>query len=199
MRGRIKKKTKDKYRRRIRDAVLCGLGRQVLVYRQPIKSECPNCYYDKLTEKSTNTCMWTLAETIQKQQEYEAAGGVGLRYKYFVKGRCPVCKGNGYLTTVRKVWVKCKITWDPSSRGYGNTTSYTAAGTEGATTVQLKVHPKYFNLFKNCERLIVDDAECRISRTPITRGLGNEALMIVTAFTTDKPTIDKDEIIKNYD
>ena len=69
MRGRIKNKTKDKFRRRIRDVVIGGLGRPVLVYKQPIKSQCPNCFYDKLTNKSTGVCKWTLTEALQKQQE----------------------------------------------------------------------------------------------------------------------------------
>jgi hypothetical protein len=37
-----------------------------------------------------------------------------------------------------------------------------------------------------------------MSKAPILRGLGNQALMIVTAFTTEKPKIDSGEIIKNY-
>lgn len=199
MRGRIKKKTKDKFRRRIRDVVIDGLGRPVLIYKQPIKSECPNCYYDKLTDKSTNECKWLLVEALQMQQEYEADGGIGLRYKYFVKGRCPICKGYGYLTTVRKTWVDCKITWDPSSRGYGNNVTYTSAGTIGSTVVEIKVHPKYFELFKNCDKMIVDNVECKLSKPPIPRGLGNDSLLIVTAFTTEKISQDQRSIIKDYE
>jgi hypothetical protein len=198
MRNRIRLKTKLKYQNRIRDAVIDGLGRDVLVYKQPIKSECPNCYYDKLTDKSTNECKWTLRESIQKQHDYEASGGTGLRYKYFARGRCPVCKGKGYLEVQRRAWAKCKVTWDPSVRGYENATVYTAAGTEGSTIVELKTHPKYYNLFKDSTKIIIDGVECKLSRAPILRGLGNQALMIVTAFTTEKPKIGSGEIIKNY-
>ena len=198
MRGRIKKKTRDKFRRRIRDVVIGGLGRPLLVYKQPIKSQCFNCYYDKLTNKSTGTCKWLLSEALQKQQEYENNGGVGTRYSYFVKGRCPVCKGNGYLKTARKVWVKCKITWDPSSRGYGNNVTYTSAGTIGSTVVEIKAHPRYFELFKNSERIIVDNCECKLSKPPMTRGLGNDSLLIITAFTTEKLSQDLRSNIKEY-
>lgn len=187
-----------KYQQRIRDAVINGLGRPVLVYKQPIKSECPNCYYDKLTDKSTNECKWTLAEALQKQQEYEDNGGIGINYKFFVVGRCPVCKSQGYITTQRKVYVDCKVTWSPSTRGGDNTTTYTAAGSEGSTIIELKVHPKHYDVFKNSKRLIIDGVECRMSKAPILRGLGNQSLMIVTAFTTDKPEIDSGEILKDY-
>jgi len=198
MRGRIKQKTKMKYQKRIRDVVLNGFGRPIVVHKQPVKSEWPNCYYDKLTDKSTNECKWTLAEALQKQTEYENSGGIGINYKYFVKGRCPVCRSKGYIETERKVYVECKVTWSPSSRGNDNTTTYTAAGSEGSTIVELKAHPKHFDTFKNCKNLVIDGVECRMSKAPILRGLGNQALMIITAFTTGKPKIDSGEVLKDY-
>lgn len=198
MRGRIKPKTKAKFQKRIRDVVINGLGRSVTIYKQPIKNECPNCYYDKLTDTSTGECSWTYSETLQKQADYIAAGGVGIRYKYFVRGRCPVCTGRGYLEVHRRTTVECKVTWDPSAMGYGNATTYTAAGTEGSTMVELKTHPKYIDTFKNCLAIIIDGVECKLSKPPLVRGLGNQALLIVTAFTTEKPKLDSGEIIKDY-
>ena len=75
---------------------------------------------------------------------------------------------------------------------------YTPAGTEGSTIVQLKTHPKYFDIFKNCDYIVVDNVECKISRPPILRGLGNQSVLIITAFTTEKPKVDTDELIKDY-
>ena len=90
------------------------------------------------------------------------------------------------------------IIWDPGSRGSQNTLTYTAAGTEGSTIVQLKADPKYYDLFKNCKKMEVDGIECKISKPPILRGLGTQAVLIITAFTTEKPKIDSGEIIKDY-
>ncbi len=194
MKRRLSNKTKKRYQKVIR-SLIKDFGRPIEVYRQPVKHECFNCYYDKLTDSSTNTCKWTLSESLQKQQDYEDSGGIGVNYRYFVRGRCPVCKGRGYLETIRKVWVDCKITWAPGS---GNDMVYTAAGTEGSTIVELKVNPKYYDLFKNCKSIKVDGVECKISKAPVLRGLGNQAIMIVTAFTTDKPKIDSGEILKDY-
>ena len=198
MKHRINKKTQKKFKRRIRDAIINGLGRHIVVFKQPIKSECPNCYYDKLTDKSTNECKWTLVEALQKQQEHETNGGLGVRYKYFVVGRCPVCSGKGYLTTARRKRIDCKVTWDPSNRGYGNNVTYTSAGTIGSTVVELKTYPKFFELFKDSEKIIVDGVECKLSKPPVTRGVGNEALLIITAFTTEKISQDQRKIIKEY-
>lgn len=198
MRGRIKSKTKDKYQKRIRDFVIDGMGRSVEIFRQPLKSECPNCFYDKLTDRSTGEVKWTLSEAIQKQSDYEASGAIGLRYKFFVKGRCPVCSGRGFLEVQRRTYVQCKVTWEPSLPGSTNNIVFTAAGTEGSTILELKTHPKYQDTFKNCLQVKVDGIICKISKPPIIRGLGNQALLIVTLFTTEKPKLDSGEIIKDY-
>lgn len=195
--SRISPKTKERFRERIRD-VIKGLSRSVIIYKQPLKSECPNCFYDKMTGTSTGKCKWTPVEALQKQQEWETSTGFDtIRYKYFVKGRCPVCKGQGYIETVRKAYADCLVIWNPAER-YGNEITYTPAGTEGSTIVMLKTHPKYFDLFKNAEKIFVDGIECKISKPPILRGLGNQSVLIITAFTTEKPRLDSDEIIKDY-
>lgn len=199
MRGRISTKTKDRFRKSIRDVVK-GLSRKVLVYKQPIKQECTNCYYDKLTDKSTGKCKWTLQEAIDKQAEFvlDNPGTDQVRYKYFKVGRCPVCKGAGYLETKRRIWIDGLVTWSPESRFGGNDIVYTPAGTEGSTIVQIKTDPKYYDLFKNCTLLVIDGVECKLSKPPILRGLGTQAVLIVMAFTTEKPKIDSGEIIKDY-
>ena len=194
-RTRISKRVKEKHKNTIRN-VIKGLSRKVEVYKQPKKQECPNCYYDKFTESSTGKCKWTAVEALVKQGEYEDGGGEDIRYRYFKFGRCPVCRGQGYLTTQRRVWADCLVTWDPSARN--NSVTYTPAGTEGSTIVQLKTDPKYYDLFKNSARIVVDGVECKISRPPTLRGLRTQAVLIITAFTTEKPSIDSGEIIKDY-
>lgn len=195
VRGRISRKTKDRFRRRIQDVVK-GLSRRIQVYKQSIKSECPNCFFDKLTNSSTGKCKWSALEARNKQTEYESGGGSGTHYKYFKVGRCPVCKGKGYLETPRKVWISALVTWNPGNRN--NTTVDTPAGTEGATLVELKVDPKYYKLFKNCEKVVIGTMVCKLAKPPVLRGLGNESLLIVTVFTADGTDIDKDEILKKY-
>lgn len=197
VRGRISPKTKRKFRKGIRD-VIKGFSRKVLVYKQPSKNECPNCYYDKMTDSSTGKCKWTPVQAIQKQSEWEAAGNTTTKYKYFLRGRCPVCKGRGYITTVREEWTDCLVTWSPDNALYGNEITYTPAGSEGSTIVRLKAHPHDYDLFKNCEKMFIDGIECKLSRPPIMRGLGNQSVLIIYGFTTEKPKIDSNEIIKDY-
>lgn len=186
---KISKKVKDRYKRHIQRLVN-DLSRKVIVYKQSVKSECPNCYFDKMTQRSTGKCKWTAVEVEAKNDS--------TKYKYFIFGRCPICQGKGYLEIIRRTCVPCLITWNPSERRGGSELVYTPAGSEGSTIVRLKTDPKYFDIFKNCEKLVVDDIECKISRIPAKRGLGNESVLVVIAFTTEKQDIDSDEIIKVY-
>ena len=194
-RTNISKRVKEKHRRSIQN-VIKGLSRKVEVYKQPTKSECTNCYYDKFTESSTGKSKWTVLEAITEQNEYEADGGEGLRYKYFKYGRCPVCRGQGYLTVLRKTWINCLVTWDAG--GSRNSITFTPAGTEGSTIVQLKTNPRHYDIFKNSNKIIVDGVECKLSKPPILRGLGAQAVLVIIAFTTEKPKIDSGEIVKDY-
>lgn len=196
VRGRINNRTRDRFKKSMQDVVK-GLSRRVQVYKQPIKHECPNCYFDKLTGKSTGKCKWTLSEAESLQADYELTYPGVVRYKWFSVGRCPICKGTGYLETRRRAWAECLVIWNPENR-YGNEITYTPAGTEGSTLVQLKTDPKHFNLFKNCTRVVVDGIECKLSKPPVLRGLGNQSLLIISAFTTDKAKIDSGEIVKEY-
>lgn len=197
MRGRIKSKTKANFRDRIRDVVQ-GLGRKVLVYRQPKLIECDNCYYDKLTKSSTGKCKWTVVEAAAQQAAYESGGGTDTQYQFFVRGRCPVCLGKGAQEIIRRRWVDALVTWDPDARGFGNNLTLTPAGTEGSTIVALKTHPKHLDLFKYCVKIVVDGVDCKLSKPPVERGLGNQSLLIINAFTTEKPDLDTNEIVKDY-
>lgn len=196
MRSRINNRTREKFKNSIRD-VISGLSRKVQVHKQPIRHECHNCYFDRLTNKSTGKCKWTLLEAEARQAEYSIANPGSIMYKWFNIGRCPVCKGNGYIEARRKVFVECLVTWNPQSR-FTNDTTFTPAGIEGSTMVQLKTDSKYMELFSNCSKIVIDGIECKLQKPPVCRGLGNDSILVISAFTTDRPITDKSEILKDY-
>jgi len=189
MRGKISSKTKDRFKNSIK-GVIKGLGSKVLVYKKPIQNECVNCYFDKFTGRSTGKCRWTIEEVEDKSDS--------TKYRWFRTGRCPICSGKGLIEIKRKSWVSCLVTWDPNMR-FNNALTYTPAGVEGATLVQLKTDPKYYDLFRNCVSVVVDNVECRLSKPPTLRGLGNKSVLVIVAFTSEKLKTDSDEIIKGYE
>lgn len=194
--NRISSKAKERFRKAIRN-VIDGFSRNVIINKYPIKHDCPNCYYDKLTGRSTGKCKWTVSEAAEQQALWAIDNPGDIKYKYFVVGRCPICLGVGYIEIKRKSFAKCMVIWNPSSTSTNNLT-FTPAGTEGSTLVQLKTDPKYYDAFKNAAGLVIDGVECKISTSPLLRGLGNQSVLVIFAFTTEKPKLDSGEIIKDY-
>jgi hypothetical protein len=194
VRRRIHEKTRNRFKRAITD-VIDGLSRKVTVYKKPIINECYNCFYDKATNSSTGKCKWTKEEADLKQSQYESSGGIGLRYKFFKFGRCPVCKGKGHNETQRKVYVDSLITWNPENRN--SYITYTPAGTSGTILVELKADVRYEELFRECHKVVVDGVDCKLSKIPIIRGIGGGAVLVVTLFTIHDDN-EKDILTKRY-
>jgi hypothetical protein len=72
------------------------------------------------------------------------------------------------------------------------------AGSDGTTTIELKMHPRNYDLMKDCEKIVVDGIDCRLSRPPLLRGLGNESLLIITVYTSHKFDKAEGDMIKEY-
>ena len=195
--NRISTKTKSRYKNSMRNVVK-GLSRRICVHKEPVKNACPNCYYDKLTSKSTGKCKWTVAEAAQLQADYAITNPGVTRYKYFSVGRCPICRGKGQLEIPRRRFVDCLIIWNPKGGGE-NEDVFTAAGLEGRTIIELKTHPKHYNLFLTCVKIVVDGVECNLYKPPIVRGLGNQSILIVTAVTSNKPKKNSGEAVRDFD
>lgn len=194
-RTRIHNKTKNRFKRAIRD-VVSNLGRKVKVYKQIKRSECPNCFYDKATDSSTGRCKWrTPLEAHNKQVDYEAdTGNTDLRYKYFKTGRCPICKNVGYLVAYKRYWVECLINWDPDT----NDIIHTQAGKGSSTLVLLKTDPKHLNLFIDSISIEIDGISCVLESPPTLRGLGNQTILVVKAIADSKLKKNSREKLKDY-
>ena len=163
----IGRKTKDRFKKAIKNLVN-GLSREVVVYSKDLRSECSNCYYDKVNDKSSG---------IPKSSP-------GDLY-YFATGRCPVCYGKGVKTTSRKRTIKGLVIWNPQGDGL-NALAFTEVGVGGATRVEIKTDPVYLDLIKSCKYVMIDGIICKLANPPIIRGLGNKSLLIGEFFTDAK-------------
>jgi len=164
---RIGSKSKNKFKKTIQ-GVIKDLSREIIVYSKDLRSECSNCYYDKVNDKSSG---------IPKSSP-------GDLY-YFTTGRCPVCYGKGVITTSRKRTIKGLVIWNPQGDRL-NALAFTEAGTGGATRVEIKTDPVYLDLIKNCKHVMIDNIMCKLANPPIIRGLGNKSLLIGEFFTDAK-------------
>lgn len=192
-RKQVSDKAKSRYKNNIR-SFFKSMGRRILVYKNPIYFECDNCFYDKVNNKSTGKCKWTMEEAKLKQEELESKGINDIRYKYFIVGRCPICKGEGRLKLMRKVWLDCMVSWNRDNK-YVNT----PGGFEGSSTANITTEPKYMKLFKECSSVVIDGLNCKVATIPVIKGLGNQSTLSVTVYTVDKVNIDKGaEVYKDY-
>lgn len=194
---RIHTKTKDRFKRAMRD-VVDNLGRQVKIFKQIKRDVCPNCFYDKATESSTGTCKWkTPLEAHEKQVEYETTTGKSdLKYKYFKAGRCPICRGVGYLVTYKRYWVRCVVNWDTATES--NEIVHSQAGRGSSTAVTLKTDPKHINTFLDCMRIEVDGVSCILEAPPTIRGLGNQTVLLIRCIADSKLKKSSREKLKDY-
>jgi len=173
---KIGRKTKERFKKSINNLV-SGLSREVVVYSKDLRSECPNCYYDKVNDISSGVAKSS------PEDDY-----------YFVTGRCPVCYGKGVITTSRKRTIKGLVIWNPQGDRL-NALAFTEAGTGGATRVEIKMEIGYLDLIKNCKHVVIDGIICKLANPPIIRGLGNKSLLICEFFTDAKSKVGSGEYL----
>lgn len=164
---RIGHKTKGKFKKSF-GKYINGLHRRIAVYLQDSTAECPNCYYDKVNDVSSGIPKVNPGDT-----------------NYFTVGRCPVCNGKGVLTTTRRRFIKGLIIWNPTSDNMNDLT-FTPAGYEGATRVEIKTDPEHLNSIKNSKHVIIDGIRCKLSNPPTVRGIGKQSILVAQFFTEDK-------------
>jgi hypothetical protein len=154
-----------------------GLGRNIIVYLPDRRLECPNCYYDKVHDKSSG---------IPKVGPSSST--------YFTVGRCPVCSGRGVRVVSRKRCIEGMVIWNPQGNAT-NSLTFSQAGMEGATSVEIKTDICYLDLIKESKYVVVDGIQCKLSNPPIIRGVGGKSVLIATFFTTRKPKLDSGEYV----
>jgi len=169
-------KTKNKFKKTIQGMVK-GLSRKIIVYLTDNRAECPNCYYDKVNDRSSGI------PKVATGEDY-----------YFATGRCPVCFGKGVQVTRRKRCINGLVVWNPTDAQM-NALNFNEAGRTGSTRVQIKTDPCYLELIRDCKKVVLDGIECYLSDPPILRGLGNQAVLVANFFTEDKPKLRSGEFI----
>ena len=175
---RIGTKAKPRWDRAMH-RVIDGLGRKVLVYLPDRRSECPNCYYDKVHDKSSGVCKVAPSSPT-----------------YFTVGRCPVCYGKGVLTTTVRKCIHAIVIWNP--QGYAtNAKTFSEAGWEGVTSAEIKTDKCHLDLIKRAKYVSIDGIKCQLSTGPLIRGIGGKAILVAQFVTMDKPRVGSGEEIND--
>lgn len=160
--------------------VIKELSKCITVITISEQQECPNCYIDTVTGKSTGVC--------KHGPEHD---------NYFKFGRCPVCKGEGVIEYENEVYTNVLVTWKGagSSSSSQNDLVFNDYGMQGMCIAKLKTDICHLNLFKSCDYVIVDGVKCTVYNPPVIRGLGGKHVLIVYVHGDDK--LEDDETLKS--
>lgn len=157
-------------------SVVKDLGETILVYGAPEKEACPNCYQDLVTGESKNIVDPSFVAPV-------VIFGETISPIPFTRGRCPVCKGVGFLLNEVPTIVKALVKWNPKDGDL----SLTPAGIEGANIARIKARRSYYQVIRDAEYFIVDGVKCVLSSPPVFRGLGAQDELVVAFLQSVSP------------
>jgi len=169
--SRVRRKFRDTVNRLIRD-----LGRQIYVYKENLRADCPNCVYDTVNQQSAGIFTdfegdITVFSGTSHQRTITAVS---------FNARCPICYGKGYLEAPRVIPIQALVTWNPRGEGGESGGRFVdfSAGREGENVVRIKTHCRYYEVLLGAEWVEIDGRRCEFLQPPFVRGLGGDALSI---------------------
>ncbi len=149
--------------------VVEDLNKPILAHMPPEKADCPNCVWDSINKKSSGTFQSSFVAPVTI---FDAV----ITPASFTMGRCPVCRGVGFLSKAITRNLKALVKWNP--KGADNL-EITAVGREGAPVVRIKVLRPDFLTVVNAESFTVDGVRCELDAPPTIRGLGTQEELVV--------------------
>lgn len=161
----------DEFRRDQQQHVL-DLSREVVIgFGTTTEEDCPNCTYDSVGGSSgasfTNfTGTVTVFSGTAYEQTFEA--------KSF-RQRCPVCKGQGYLSVPNEETILSHVYWATDQRGYNVTLPNSPVGFSGQNSVKLKATSFYYNDYRKAAYFIVDGVRVEPASSPTIRSMGTDS------------------------
>lgn len=163
--------------RKVSHKIMRGTLKTVYVYGDPTEYDCPNCHYDAATSSSSGRHDSSFVTPV-------VINGRTITPISFVRGRCPVCKGEGTIDFDNRYDIKAYVRWDPPSDSKGNL-DFLPIGKEGSSIVMLKIpDTKYFETVRDCIYAEIGGVRCELYRPPTIREVGREKLFVLAFFAS---------------
>ena len=166
-----------KYREIIQEVVK-DLSNDVTVLNPSDIVNCPNCYYDERTGKSSGVFDASFVVSVV------VFGGTSSERTVvpssFTRGRCPVCFGEGKLEATSVSVIKVLIDFFPREVGFPPGMESTHYGRDGKVFATLKAHKKYYEILLKSLGIIYRGKRYEVIFPPVFTGVGIDAL--VTCF-----------------
>lgn len=156
------------YKNLIRDTVE-DLNKPIKIFLPPDKADCPNCRWDFINQKSSGTFDSSFVSPV-------VIFGETINPQSFSRSRCPVCLGEGILTSDVVKNAKALVKWNPRRPGV---IEATPVGRESSPVVRIKLLRKHYTDVINSVYFLVDGVKCELDEPPTIRGLGTQEELVV--------------------
>ena len=156
--------------------VVADLNKPITAYMPPIQENCPNCLYDFSLKKSSGTFDASFVTPV-------VIFGNTINPILFTRSRCPVCFGEGKLSSSVTRSLKALVKWNPKS---ADEIKSTPIGRESSPIVRIKVLRDDFETLVAASYFIIDGIRCELNEPPTIRGLGiQEELVVAFLISTE--------------
>lgn len=182
----VNKQTKRKYTKMMRQLVRDYSQdiHQVVLILPDIEVDCPNCMYNRMDKKSANIFNSSFITPITVFVGLPSEKTVSPAS--FNRGRCPVCFGNGKLTSPITRTIQGHAYWSPNVPTEDGDYSDIPAGRKGENYVMVKTHANNYRLIFKSKAAYIDGVYVELLRPPILRGLAGEESLCIVWFSTVK-------------
>ena len=149
------------------------------LYGEPVKFDCPNCYFDSTKMESSGVFKDTFTVPVE-------INGRVIEPREFLRGRCPVCRGSGKIEFETKWMLECYVMWNPRGDARGGMEN-TLVGVEGHNTALVKAEEGYFEHIRDSQYALIDGIRCVLLRPPELRRIGDELVTVHAYFRASEP------------
>lgn len=191
------------------DLYLKNMGRDITVVTPPLSTDCPNCIFDSVRQKSSNVYDETFLRpvnifpgTLVQKTVYPIPFNistlpVGIEIdpnvtppRILKTSRCPVCFGEGVLTSPVTYCIKALVTWNPKEKITEN-----SGGRDGAPICRIKTFKCNYELILKSTEIIVDGIKTELHIPPRVKGLGADHIVEAYLITDEAGY----QVSNNYD
>lgn len=149
--------------------VIKDLHKPITAFMPPSTVDCPNCLWSFSLKKSSGTFDSTFVAPV-------IIFGNTINPSNFTRGRCPVCFGEGKLSSSITKSLKALVKWNPKSI---KSIESTPVGRESSPIVRIKLDRNDFDTLVGAIYFIVDGIKCELNEPPTVRGLGEQEELVV--------------------
>lgn len=157
--------------------VIEDLHKPITVFSPPLKEDCPNSIWDPINKTDSGQFDSSFVSPV-------VIFGETISPINFTRGRCPVCRGVGYLEKEVSRSAKALVKWNPNT---ADDVESLPVGREGKAVVRIKVLRADFDLINNATHFIVDGVKCELIRAPTIRGLGTQEELVIAFLLEVEP------------